>query len=106
MRWNGTVSHDGQMAIAARFTSRRATQAISSSPRRSWRRPCRGPRSPDRELIPLTSYRLDELVAELRPQPPHAHADDVRAGLELISPHRCEELNPGNRLAGMFHQLL
>src|SRR5579859_779293 len=105
MMWNGIVSSDGQNTIAATLTTTRSIQATP--------RPLRGPSRPsagvlrlaDREPISLTPHRGDEVVAELRAQSPHAHADDVRAGLELIPPHRREELPLGHRLAGVVHQL-
>src|ERR1700739_1343079 len=98
MRWNVITSRDGQIATETRLSSKRASQTPSSFPPRSLGRR-RGRASSGRELIPLTSYRLDELVAELRPQPTDAHADDVGTRLEFITPYRRQELSLRDRLA-------
>src|SRR5438876_7419520 len=84
MRWKGTVSQDGQAAIATRFSRTRATQAASSpvrppvSSRVSQARPVRWT-SAGRKPVPLAADGPDRLIADLRPQPAHAHADDVGA---------------------------
>src|SRR4051794_12613229 len=100
MTWNGIVSRLGHSAIAATLASRRASQARSSfaGPRRG--------RLSGGELISLTPDRLDELIAELGPQPPDAHAHDVGRRLVFIPPRRRQELPLGNRPAGVLHELL
>ena len=78
MRWKGTVSQDGQAAIATRFSRTRATQAASSpvrppvSSRVSQARSARWT-SADRKPVPRAADGPDRLIADLRPQPAHAH---------------------------------
>ena len=97
MRWKGTVSQDGQTAIATRFSRTRATQATSSpvrprvSSRVSQARSARWT-SADRKPVPLAADGPDRVIADLRPQPADAHADDVGARVEVVAPHRLQQL--------------
>ena len=58
-----------------------------------------------RELVSLTTHRLDQAEAELGAEPPDADVHDVGAGIEVVPPHGREQLPLGHRLAHMFHQL-
>src|SRR5947208_14244239 len=99
MKWNGTVSQSRKITIAARLTREKAAQATSTQAIRLWwkRGRCSGQRSPGGrcgqrmrhghgdgqvwaggrvggrsrcELITLTAHRLDQLEAQLGPEPP------------------------------------
>src|SRR4249920_882446 len=95
MKWKGIVSQLGRASIAARFAAVKTSQATSThdSPRVHLGR-CvesldlinlalgRG-----REPVAAVSHRLDRrLRAELLPEPPDAHVDDVRARVEVVAP--------------------
>src|SRR5215469_9430122 len=44
------------------------------------------------ELISLTAHRLDQVEAELGPEPPHADVHHVRARVEVVAPDRGQQL--------------
>src|SRR5450755_4802589 len=115
MRWKGTVSHRWKITMAARFASENPAQVRSGQAGRSGQPPpgrspgtagAAGPSRPgcqpassrrsqgrastleSGQLIALTTHRLDQLEPELRAEPPYAHVDDVRAGIEFEPPHR------------------
>src|ERR1700729_3882918 len=56
------------------------------------------------KLVARTAHRLDQFVAELRPEPPHADVDHVGARL-LVAPDRREQPILGHRLVGVLHEL-
>src|SRR5208282_5412888 len=130
MTWKGMVSQPGNVRIAIRLMTEKATHPASSSTGRKGQsslmanrpsplsrtvnRPSpdrRGPARPEwpasvaGELIAFTAHRLDQVESELRPQPPDTHVDDIRARVEVVSPHGRQQLPLGHRLAGMFRQL-
>src|SRR5580704_5758590 len=57
------------------------------------------------ELISLTTHRLDQAEAEFRAKAADADVDHVGTGIEVVSPHRGEQLPFGYRLPRVFHQL-
>src|SRR5205085_11122760 len=93
MKWNGTVSQFSNLKIASRLTAENAAHAASSSAGRKGQlsriasrpspdtRPARpgSLASATGKLVTLTAYRLDQVEAELGPQPPHAHVEYGRA---------------------------
>src|SRR6516165_2372214 len=56
------------------------------------------------ELISGTTHRLDQLEAELRPEPPDADVDDVGTGVEIVAPDRRQQLILAHRLAHVLHE--
>src|SRR6202012_4419922 len=58
------------------------------------------------ELVPLPPDRLDELVAQLCPQPADTDADDIGVRVAFISPDRGQQLAPGHRPARVPDELL
>src|SRR6516164_4604944 len=116
MKWNGTVSHCEKATIAARLASEKATHATSTQAKCPWKRGrCSGQRSPGGrcgqrmchghghgggqawagsrvsgpsrcELITLTTHRLDQVEAQLGPEPPDAHVHHVGARVEVVAP--------------------
>src|SRR5215470_9884706 len=110
MKWNGTVSQSRKITIAARLTREKATQATSTQATRPWWKRGRysGQRSPGGrsrcELITLTTHRLDQLEAQLGPEPPDTDVHHVGAGVEVITPDRREQLALAHRLARVLHQ--
>src|SRR5215467_10472399 len=134
MKWNGTVSQCEKITIAARLVTEKATQATSTQATRPWwkRGRCSGQRSPGGrcgqcmrhghgcgqvwagcrgsgssrcELITLTTNRLDQLEAQLGPEPPDTDVHHVGAGVEVVAPDRREQLALAHRVARVFHQL-
>ena len=94
MTWNGIVSHDGHAIIAARQTTARTPQAVST-------RLGRG------NAIAGIPHRLDRLgAAELLAQSPHADVDDVRARIEAVAPHLRQEAFAAHDLAGMRDEVI
>src|SRR3954454_23904191 len=93
MKWNGTVSQLSQRSIAPRFASANANQARSSGLGR-------------REPVAHIPHRLDRGRAELLAQPPDADVDDVRPRVEVVTPHRCEELLPADDLARVRDEMV
>src|SRR5580765_3855062 len=79
MKWNGTVSQLSQRSIATTFAAANATQATSIGLSR-------------RNPVTHMTYGLDRRRAQLPAQPADADVHDVRAGIEVVSPHRLEEL--------------
>src|SRR5580692_744423 len=100
MKWKGTVSQCEKITIAARLATEKTAHATSTQAKRPWwkRGRCSGQRSPGGrcgqrmchghgqawagsrvrwpsrcELITLTTHRLDQLEAQLGPEPPDAH---------------------------------
>src|SRR5215469_6516368 len=57
------------------------------------------------KLISGTTHRLDQLEAELRPEPPDADVDDVRTGVEIVAPDGRQQLVLAHRLARVLHEL-
>ena len=57
------------------------------------------------QLIAFTAHRPDQVEAELRPQAPDAHVDDIRARIEVVAPHAGQQLPLRDGLAGVFGQL-
>src|SRR5580658_8397341 len=121
-------SQPGKARMATRLIAEKAAQAASSSPGRNGQltlianltspesRPAApaataapavpaAPMSGARKLVAFTAHRLDQVEAELGPQPPHAHVDDVRAGVEVISPHGRQQLPLRHGLAGVLRKL-
>src|SRR5579862_2385217 len=119
MKWNGIVSQPGNTRIAARLIAEKTAHAASSNPGRKGQlsltanlpNPDHGltgaelSGSAPGELISLTAHRLDEAEAELGPQAPHAHVDDVRAGVEVVPPDRRQQLPLRDGLARVLGQL-
>jgi hypothetical protein len=48
--------------------------------------------SADRKPVPLAADDPDRVIADLRPQPAHAYADDVGTRVEVVAPHRLQQL--------------
>jgi hypothetical protein len=69
IRWKGTVSQDGQTAIATRFTRTRPTQA-ASSPSRAGENQARSARRTSAccKPVPLAADGRDQVIADLRPE--------------------------------------
>src|SRR5258708_14464976 len=63
------------------------------------------PNSLGRKPVPGTAHRLDQVEPELRPEPPHADVDHVRAGVEVVSPDRCQQLILRDRMTSVPHEL-
>src|SRR3990172_10794859 len=78
MRWNGIVSNSARVTIARTFSAANAIHASSTQRLRS-------------EPISDTSYRLDDLGAELGSHPPDAYVHDVAPGVEPVPPHLLEQ---------------
>src|SRR6516225_3091833 len=57
------------------------------------------------KLISGTAHRLDQVEAELRPEPPDADIDDVGTGVEIVAPDRRQQLVLADRLARVLHEL-
>src|SRR6516164_8637967 len=57
------------------------------------------------ELISGTTHRLDQLEAELRPEPADADVHDVGAGVEIVAPDGRQQLILAHRLARVLHEL-
>src|ERR1022692_753346 len=57
-----------------------------------------------RQSVTFTAHRLYQPEAELGPESPDADVDDVRAGIEVDSPHRGQQLTLGHCSATTFHQ--
>src|SRR5262249_18833621 len=57
------------------------------------------------ESVSRTTHRLDQLESQLGPQPANADVDDVRAGIKIDAPHRCQQCSLRHRLAGVLHEL-
>src|ERR1700684_2335418 len=106
-------SQPGKARMATRLIAEKAAQAASSSPGRNGQltlratltRPESPPASVAGELIAFTAHRLDQVEAKLGPQAPHAHVDDVRARVEVIPPHGCQQLPLRHGLARMLRKL-
>src|SRR6266511_3193182 len=78
MKWNGIVSHRSHVIIAARFATANAPHASSTDLRR--------------KPVPGRSHGFDRGVRpELLAHAPHAHVDDIRARIEVVSPHLGEK---------------
>src|SRR5437870_5000747 len=102
MKWKGTVSHSASSSIAARFANANRNHAASIRVKR-----CLGhSRSDAIDAIPLPADGLDEVGAELGPEPAHVDVDDVRARVEVIAPHRGQQPLLRHRLARLVDQLL
>src|SRR6202042_3845575 len=56
------------------------------------------------ELVSGTAHRLDQVEAELRPEPPDADIDDIGTGVEVVTPDGREQLVLAHRLAGVLPQ--
>src|ERR1039458_3797067 len=57
------------------------------------------------ELVSLTTNRLDQVETEFRAEAADADIDHVGAGIEVIPPHRGEQLPFGHRLPYVLHEL-
>src|SRR5438105_5999317 len=90
MKWKGTVSHEGTRTIAPRFRTAKTIQAMSSRCSRNGHS-SRRLRSGDGDAISLAPDGDDDARAQLGPDPPHAHVDDVRVGLEVVPPDGGQE---------------
>src|SRR5438876_10561412 len=89
MKWNGIVSHDSHLAIAARFAS--------ANPPHASTRPLGL-----RKAISRMAHGLDRRVrSKLLPQAADADLDDVRARVEVVAPDLCEQPLTAHDLAGM-----
>ena len=102
MKWNGTVSHSGTSAIAARFASensdpRDVDPAIPVGPLE--RVQSASMRYPTPRSVTIA------VGAELRPQPTDVHVDDVRSRIEVVAPHRRQQPLLRDRAARVAHQL-
>ena len=62
--------------------------------------------SADRKPVPLAADGPDRVIADLRPQPARAHAGDVGTRVEVVTPHRLQQLALCQRLARVLRQLL
>src|SRR5713101_658761 len=94
MTWNGIVSHDGHATMTAKHPTASATQATSS-----W--------LGDSQPVTRMPHGLDwGLGAELLAQPPDAHVDDVRSGIEAVAPDLGEEPFPAHDLAGVRDEVV
>src|SRR5581483_3201115 len=101
MKWNGTVSHSGSRYIAARFATPNAAHATSTQYRRH------GHRTRSRsEPVPNSAFGHDHVRPELGAKSPHVHVHDVRAGVEVIPPHRGQEPFLGDGRARVAQVLL
>src|SRR5438034_7524539 len=94
MKWKGIVSQLGQSSIAARFARANASHASSTYLARS-------------QPIAAMPNRLDRsLRAEFAAQPPHAHFDDVRVRVEVVSPHVREQALAADDLALVLDEVM
>src|SRR6266487_2179266 len=92
MKWNGTVSHRSQLSIASRLAIANANHPSSTALRRS-------------KPVPRMADGFDGRVrAELLPQPADADVDDVRVGIEVVTPHLGKQPLAADDLAGTFEQ--
>src|SRR5580693_3072957 len=57
------------------------------------------------ESISCTAHRLDQVEAELGPEPAHADVDHVRARVEVQAPYRGQQRVLSHGLARVLHQL-
>src|SRR5580700_2865905 len=123
MKWKGTVSQCEKITIAARLATEKTTQATSTQATRPWWKRarcgqrmrhghgggqvwagCRGSGASRCELITLTAHRLDQLEAQLGPEPPDTYVHHVGAGVEVVAPDRRQQLALAHRLARVVHQ--
>src|SRR5258707_4162905 len=94
MTWKGIVSHDGHSIITAREPTARAAQARSS---------CIG----DSQPVTRMPHGLDRGGGpELFAQPPDANVDDVRSGVEAVSPDLRKEPLPAHHLSCVSNQVI
>src|SRR5690349_12828622 len=94
MTWKGIVSHAGYATIAARHASDSAPQPSSSGSGR-------------REAVAGMAHGLDRpRGAELLPEPADADVDDVRAGIEAVTPHLREQSLAADDLAGVRDEVV
>src|SRR5437879_421243 len=94
MKWKGTVSQLGQSSIAPRFATAKRPHAASST------------RFLGRKAIPDVTDGLDRTRTELLPQPADADVDDVRTGVEVITPDVGEQLLAADDLAAMADEMV
>src|SRR5580704_12758485 len=98
MKWKGMVSQPANVKIAIRLMTEKAAHAASSRVGRKGQlslmanlpSPQKRPAMPPSvvgELVTFTTYRLDQVEAELGPQASYAHVDHVGARVEVVSPH-------------------
>src|SRR5258707_391544 len=57
------------------------------------------------ELVSFTTHRLDQVETEFGAEAADADVDHVGAGIEVVPPHRREQLPLGHRLPGVLHEL-
>src|SRR5437879_1815873 len=86
MKWNGMVSQLSQRIIAAAFATANAAHATAIARGRA-------------DAITHIANRLDRGCAELLPQAPNTHVDDIRLRIEVIAPDLREELLAADHLA-------
>src|SRR5512132_258295 len=102
MKWNGTVSHEEMMSIAARLASENSTQATSIHRSRF------GHSSVSGRIEPVShpTDRGDRVWTELRAEAANVDIDHVRSGVEVVTPDRREQPFLRHRASCMPHQLL
>src|ERR1051326_4190591 len=93
-KWNGIVSQAGHAIIASQLAIAKRPHRTSTELRRS-------------QPVASMADGLDLGVGpELLPEAPHADVDDVRARVEVVSPHVCEQAFAADHLAGVQEQVM
>src|SRR5215470_17831458 len=109
-RWTGHRSAGGRCGHRMARWGNGSLADRAASPGWAARRGCVARRArPGRclggEPISLTAHRLDQVEAELGPQPPNADVHHVRARVEVVAPDRGQQLALAHRLARVLDQL-